>query len=240
MQFEKKLILCSIFAVAIGIATVTPLAFLMTPATAQSTDDQPRLSFNMAYAYVRNVWDNTTLTNETYGWAFSFVFETAPIFGLTDDSVAYYETFRAELSSDDVSIGNISLSAMATTGINGPPANLTFFLDNWYNYTAFETEKGPVGRAGPYNGTAQNFKNGYDYNWNLTTGQPQSLVMKIYRENSIIRTLNSTQIYSDENSEPIMQLKLIPYRDGYLYNTGIPMQELDLINPLFPMEKMKN
>ena len=38
MHIEKKLILCSILAVVIGISTVTPLAFLMTPATAQSTD----------------------------------------------------------------------------------------------------------------------------------------------------------------------------------------------------------
>ncbi len=238
MQFEKKLILCSIFAVAIGISTVIPLAFLMTPATAQSTDNQPRFSFDMPYAYVRNVWDNSTLTNETYGWAFSVVFRTAPIFDLTDDSVAYYETYRAELSSNDVSIGNISLSAMGTTGINGP-ANLTFFLDNWYNFTVLENDVGPWGRNGPFNATALNTKNGYDDNWNLTAGEPQVLTMRIYRESIITRTLNSTQIYVNENLEPIMQFELIRYRDGYLYNTGIPMQELDQINPLFPMEKMK-
>jgi hypothetical protein len=237
MQFEKKVILCSIFAVAIGIATIVPLAYLMTPATAQSTDNQPRFSFDMPYAYVRNVWDNTTLTNDTYGWAFSVLFKTTPISDLTDDSVAYYETYRAELSSNDVSIGNISLNAMATTGINGP-ANLTFFLDNWYNFS-LENDKGPWGRTGPYNSTALNNKNGYDSNWNLTAGEPQSLTMKIYRENSITRTLNSTQIYVNENPEPIMQIELISYRDGYLYNTGIPMYELDQINPLFPMLKMK-
>jgi hypothetical protein len=237
MQFEKKLILCSIFAVAIGIAAVIPLAFLMTPATAQSSDDQPRFYFDMPYAYVRNVWDNSTLTNETYGWAFSVLFRTTPIFDLTDDSVAYYETYRAELSSNDVSIGNISLSAMATTCINGP-ANLTLFLNEWYNFTILDNDKGPWGRTGPFNATALNIKNGYDSNWNLTAGEPQSLTMKIYRENSITRTLNSTQIYFNENPEPIMQLELRPYRDGYLYNTGIPLQELDQINPLFPMQKM--
>jgi hypothetical protein len=237
MQLEKKLILCSILAVAIGISTVTPLAYLMTPAAAQSTD-QPRFSFDMPYAYVRNVWDNSTLTNQTYGWAFSVGFETSPNFDLTDESVAYYETYRAELSSDGDSIGNITLSALATTGINGPPANLTFFLNNWYNFTTFESERGPVSRAGPYNATAQNFKNGYDDNWNLTTGQPESLTLKIYRENSITRTLNSTQIILNENTEAIMQLQLTRYRDGYLYNTGIPLQELEQINPLFPMQKM--
>ncbi len=244
MQFEKKLILCSILAVAIGISTIAPLTFLMTTASGQPSVDRPAFKFDMPYAYVRNVWDNSTLTKDTYGWAFSVIFETAPNFDLTDDSVAYYETYRAELSSDGISIGNITLSAIATTGINGPPANFTFFLENWYNYTIFETERGPVGRAGPYNGTAQNFKNGYDDNWNLTTGQPESLTMKIYRENSIIRTVNSaqtyasTQIYANENPEPIMQFELTRYRDGYLYNTAIPMQELDQINPLFAREKL--
>lgn len=245
MQLEKKLILCSILAISIGISTIVPLTFLMTPASAQPSVDRPAFKFDMPYAYVRNVWDNNTLTNDTYGWAFSVVFRTTPNFDLTDDSVAYYETYRAELSSDNVSIGNITLSALATTGINGPPANFTFFLNDWYTFTILVNERGPVGRTGPYNGTALNFKNGYDDTWNLTAGVPQLLTMKIYRENSIVRTINptqtyaSTQIYANEKSEPIMQFELIRYRDGYLYNTGISMQELDQINPLFPMERMK-
>lgn len=237
MQFEKKLILCSILAVVIGISTIVPLTFLMAPASAQPSVDRPALKFDMSYVYVRNVWDNNTLKNDTYGWAFSVIFKTSPNFDLTDESVAYYETYRAELSSDGISIGNISLSAMATAGINGPPANLTFFLDNWYNFT-FGIDKSPIGREGPYNGTAQNYKNGYDDNWNLTTGEPPTLTMKIYRENTIMRTLNTTQIYSDKNPEPIIQFQLIRYRDGFLYNTAIPMQELDQINPFFARSKI--
>ncbi len=238
MQFEKKLILCSILAVAIGISTIAPLTYLMTPAAAQPSVDRPALKFDMSYAYIRNVWDNNTLTNDTYGWAFSIIFESSPNFEFTDDPVAYYETYRAELSSDGTSIGNITLSAVATTG-NEPPANFTFFLDNWYIFN-LESDRGPVGRTGSYNGTAQNFKNGYDDNWNLTTEQPETLTMKIYLENSIIRSVNfaSTQIYANENSEPIMQIELTRYRDGYLYNTAIPQQELDQINPLFAREKL--
>lgn len=38
MQLDKKLVLYSIFSVAIGICAVTPLAYLMTPETSQSTD----------------------------------------------------------------------------------------------------------------------------------------------------------------------------------------------------------
>jgi hypothetical protein len=240
MQIEKKLILCSILAISIGISTIVPLTFLMTPASAQSAVDRPAFAFDMPYAYVRNVWDNSTLTNDTYGWAFSLGYRTSPNI-LPNDSIAYYQTYRAELSSDGVSIGNITLSAMATNA-NDTPANVTFYLnDDWYNYTADDGSASSTGYSsitGFSNGTAQNFQNGYDNSWNLTTGEPQSLTMKIYRENTIIRTLNSTQIYVDENTEPIMEFELVRYRDGYLYNNAIPMQELDQINPFFAMSKM--
>lgn len=241
MQIEKKLIICSILAVAIGILTVTPLAFLMTPATAQSTDDQPKFSFDVPYAYVRNLWDNSTLTNDTDGAAFSVGFETSPNFDLTDELVAYYETYRGEICADGVSIGNITMRsfAISPSGINenNKLDNITAFIQDWCN---IETDDYPtyIAIGGWSNGTSQTFKNGHDNNWTLTTGQPESLTMKIYLENSMIRTLNSTQIILNENPEPLMQLELTRYRDGYLYNTAFPQQELDQFNPLFPMRTM--
>ncbi len=241
MQFEKKLILCSIFAVTIGITTITPLIFLMTPASAQPAVTRPTFNFDMPYAYVRNVWDNNTLTNDTSGAAFMVCFKTSPKFDLTDDLVAYAETYRAEIYTDKVSIGNITLRsyAISPSGINqnNKIDNITSFLMDWSN---IETDDKATAEATSAwsNGTSKIYRNGYDNNWNLTTGAPQSLTMKIYRENSMIRTINSTQIILDENPEPIMQFDLTRYRDGYLYNTDIPMQELDKINPLSPMEMM--
>ena len=236
MQIEKKFILYST-AVAIGIATVTPLALNDSTAVI----NEPRF-FDVPYAYVRNVWDNSTLTNDTNGEAFSVGFETSPNFDLTDELVAYYETYRAEICADGVSIGNITMRsfAISPSGINANNKldNITAFLEEWCN---FETDERPTYvalRGGWSNGTSQTFRTGFADNWNLTTGQPESLTMKIYRENFMIRTVNSTQIILNENSEPIMQFELTRYRDGYLYNTAIPLQELDQINPLFPMPKI--
>jgi hypothetical protein len=141
-----------------------------------------------------------------------------------------------------VLIGNITLRsfAISPSGINenNKLDNITAFLQDWSN---IETDDSPAYitlKSLWSNGTSQTFKNGCDNNWNLTTAQPETLTMKIYRENSMIRTLNSTQIIVNENTEPIMQFELTRYRDGYLYNTVFSQQELDQMNPLFPMQVM--
>src|SRR5665647_1730310 len=98
MKLEKKLILCSILAIAIGIATVAPLAFFMSPAKAQTdTTDQPQFSFDLPYAYVRDFWNTTTQTDDTYGWVFALAFKTSPNFNVADlDSKAVsYTHLRA-------------------------------------------------------------------------------------------------------------------------------------------------
>jgi hypothetical protein len=235
MQIEKQLILCSILAVAIGIATVAPLALLMSPVKAQTdNDNQPKLTFAMQYAYVRDVWNSSTLTSDTYGWAFKLSFKTSPTFNLTDDSVAYYETYRAELASEKGSIGNMTLSALATSNI-GLNNNFTVYIDQWYNYT--NDDKGGAGRSGWYNGTTINTKVGCGENWDLTSGEPQTLTITVYRQNWIIRTINTTEIHNG-NPEPILQIPLQRYRNGFIYNTAIPQDELDKINPFFPELKM--
>jgi hypothetical protein len=234
-MIEKKLILCSILAIAIGIATIVPLAFIMSPAKAQTdTDDQPQFSFDLQYAYVRDCWNTSTLTNDTYGWAFALAFKTSPNFNVSDlDSKVIYETYRAEVSSEKGSIGNISLSTFATPNTN-PPMNFTLYLDQWYN---FSDSKDSAGRAGSENGASIGFKNGFGENWDLTSGEPQTLTITIYRDTWIIRSVNSTEIFKS-NPEAIQQVQLQKYGNGFLYNTAIPQNELDTINPLFPALKM--
>ncbi len=260
MQIEKKLILCSVLAVAIGIAAIVPLAFFMSPATAQTdTNDQPQFNFDMPYAYVRNVWDNSTLTDDTYGWAFAFTFKTSPTFELTNGSVAYYyETYRAELTSEKGSIANITLPVWTTSdtpvsNTNGSGSVSTsytsenisdasasndnfalYFDQNWYNFTYGDTS----GRAGPYDGVATNYRNGFGENWDLSSGAPETLTLTIYRENWIIRTPNSTEIHT-ASPEAIQTIQLQRYGNGFIYNTAIPQNEMDMINPLFPGLKIK-
>ncbi len=52
MQIEKKLILCSILAISIGIATIAPLTYLMNTEGASALPDvEPWFNVNVPYAY---------------------------------------------------------------------------------------------------------------------------------------------------------------------------------------------
>ncbi len=46
-MIEKKLVLCSILAIAIGIATILPLAFSMSKFTAEPANDAPWFNAEM-------------------------------------------------------------------------------------------------------------------------------------------------------------------------------------------------
>jgi hypothetical protein len=235
MNIEKKLIACSILALAVGIATIVPLVLVMSPAKAETdTNDQPQFTFDMSYAYIRDVWNNNTLTADTYGWAFALAFKTSPNFDVADlDSKVIYETYRVELTSETGSIGNITISTFATPNTS-PPMNFSLYLNQWYNFTG---SKDSAGRAGWDNGTSTGFRNGAGENWDLSTGEPQTLTITVYRDNWIIHSTNSTEIYHAA-PETVQQFQLQRYRNGFLYNTAIPQNELDKINPLFPALKM--
>lgn len=52
MKIESKIVVCSILAIAIGIATIVPLAFLMSPVKAQANnEDTPWFNLKIPYAY---------------------------------------------------------------------------------------------------------------------------------------------------------------------------------------------
>jgi hypothetical protein len=188
----------------------------------------------MSYAYIRDVWNSSTLTDDTYGWAFALAFTSSPNFDVAFlDSQVIFETYRAELTSEKGSIGNITLSTFATPNTS-PPMNFSLYINQWYNLTG---SKECAGRAGSNNGTSTGFRNGADENWDLSTGEPQTLTITIYRDNCIFHSVNSTEIYNAD-PEVVQQFQLQKYGNGFLHNTAIPQNELDTINPMFPALKM--
>src|SRR5665647_2858518 len=59
MQIEKKLILCSILAISIGIATIAPLAYFMSTVKAQTDEAAPWFNVEVPYAvYTANLTDS--------------------------------------------------------------------------------------------------------------------------------------------------------------------------------------
>ncbi|MGE5555897.1 MAG: hypothetical protein ACM3UY_06515 [Methanocella sp.] len=118
MQFEKKLVLCSIFAIAIGAATIIPLEYLMTGEVGANarTVFNPWFDVTVPYAYVNlhDIGGNNTMT-----WDGAMIQATAN-FTLTPDAInlnnadAKIEFYQFRVYSDQGAIVNITYSVAVT------------------------------------------------------------------------------------------------------------------------------
>lgn len=113
MQIEKKLVACSILAIAIGIATIIPLEFLMSAKTvAAAPNTEPWFDVNVPYTYInldQSGSNNTTSWNgvNIQGIAnFTFTQAGSDLQG-ADAKIEYYQF---ALSSDQGPIVNMSYS----------------------------------------------------------------------------------------------------------------------------------
>ncbi len=105
MKTEKKLILVSILAVSIGIATIAPLAFFMSTARAQATPNKPWFNINVPYVYVNPYKNGDSALIQGIG-NFTFTPE-----GLTlNGAEAKIEYYQFHIYSDQGSILNVSYS----------------------------------------------------------------------------------------------------------------------------------
>jgi hypothetical protein len=130
MQIEKKLIACSILAIAIGIGTVVPLAFLMTPtsASAQITDD-PWFNLNINYATceAKTVFSNNTSAMYTYVSNYT----TNP--NAVDQTGARIEYFRIQIYSNKGQLVNQTIALAANCSENINPQEIQFARQDWFN-----------------------------------------------------------------------------------------------------------
>ena len=86
MKIEKRLILFSILAITIGIATIVPLEYIMTgetQAAASLTDIHPWFNVNVPYAYCN---PNVSGGNNTSSWTGASI-EIVANFTLTTDAL---------------------------------------------------------------------------------------------------------------------------------------------------------
>jgi hypothetical protein len=128
MNIEKKLILCSILAIAIGIATIIPLEYLMAgEATANAQIITPYYDVTIPYVYVNL---NQAGGNNTATWDAATIQGVAN-FTLTPDALslrnaeAQAEFYRFRVYSDKGDIVNltysmaVSIEQLNVTGIPG-------------------------------------------------------------------------------------------------------------------------
>jgi hypothetical protein len=149
MQIEKKLILCSILAVAIGIAAVAPLAYVMSTistAKAETPNDVPWFNVNVPYAYYEATSQNGSST---------YLQGIGEIDGLISYSGSHYiglnytvnpakttfanariEYIKLHFYSDIGPIEDItSYYGANCTGIVDPTSSFFFSRNDWFNST---------------------------------------------------------------------------------------------------------
>jgi hypothetical protein len=110
-MIEKKLIICSILVLAIGIASVVPLEYFMM-ADAQTTPIQPWFDVNVPYVYVNL---NKTGANDTATWSGVNIqglanFTLTPAGTDLKGADAKIEYYQFEVSSEQGPIVNMSYS----------------------------------------------------------------------------------------------------------------------------------
>ena len=181
-MIEKKLILCGILAIAIGIATIIPLEYMMAAQAQESTQQAPSElpkvepmfnGVNITYAYCD---PNKILGNDTtslYGASIEAVVNfTLNPDGLknTDAQVEYYEF---AVSSDQGPIINMGYyivldsSGDFVTGMGGPNGTINFANGLTFNGPSFgqNINYGSGGSGINYSVWNNNFTMGYVSNY---------------------------------------------------------------------------
>jgi hypothetical protein len=133
-MIEKKLILCGILAVAIGIATIVPLRYMMaaqTQANAQ-TSEKPWFNINMPYAYYR-----ANASNIQSGLSYSEGFYIALNITTNPEAMktlpnARLEYYQIQVYSDQGSIENFTY--VICTNCEGNTNPYTDFNYAYANY----------------------------------------------------------------------------------------------------------
>lgn len=147
MEIKTKLIAFSILAITIGIASTVPLAFFMSPAKAQTTDDIPWFNLDVPYA----IWTATSTDNaigylegigpidglvsygSTYFVAFNFTVNPDAVDILDNARIEYYQL---QVYSDKGQIDNMTEFFGANCRDDVDPTSSFFFArDDWFNTT---------------------------------------------------------------------------------------------------------
>lgn len=151
MQIEKKLIACSILAIAIGIATIIPLEYFMSIEGAQAApDDKPWFGVSVPYVYVNPFKNDNSALIQGVG-NFTFTPEGLAL----NDAEAKIEYYQFHIYSEQGSILNVSYSMAISkidynatgypggvySAITGSGAN-TFSFANGLVYNGIKDYKG--------------------------------------------------------------------------------------------------
>jgi hypothetical protein len=215
MQIEKKLIVCSILAIVIGIATVAPLAYLMSPVSAQSDETTPWFNIKITYAkYSANLGDsNGPLTPYSIDHSITVKYPLNPE-AVNSIKNARAEYFELQVYSNLGQIENLTESIGANCdGTYNPTQNFTFHRENWSN----TNYSGGVGLfMSQFNAFSYSFTqprsfgtSSNSYSSNIYSNRPESLpkiFLNIYNAEKIYIDVRRVGIVSFNGNSTIVTL----------------------------------
>jgi hypothetical protein len=131
MQIEKRLIACSILALAIGIAVIVPLAFFMNAKA--ETFDYPWFNVSVPYAYFK-----ANSTSHSYQTTSAIALNcTVNADAIRQHADARVEYFEFQIYSDQGQISNVTyFLATNSSKVEDPISMFAFSRENWFNSTA--------------------------------------------------------------------------------------------------------
>ena len=137
MKIEKKLILCSILAIAIGIATVVPAAFFMN--TKAQTYDDTWFNLDVPYAYFKANATNTEYQTVAEIDIQASLSQTA----VNNRAEARIEYFEFTIYVDDIELEKQNYFYSITSSDNeDTTAMFEFSRENWFNSSDFGVNSG--------------------------------------------------------------------------------------------------
>lgn len=156
MQLSKKLIICSVVAIIVGISSVVPLVFLMTPPAKAEATSGPWFSIDLPYSYWvtsdgpltdlpwEAPWDNSGLNetnsvSEQHMVTLNITLNVDPTIEPIDARVEYY---NIDVSSDkglietmNFVVGTNSNSSFSTRSLLG---DFHFMRNDWFDTDTFD------------------------------------------------------------------------------------------------------
>jgi hypothetical protein len=207
--------------------------------------DQPPLTFNLTYSYIGDYWNNNSKTNDgNYGWKYVLAYKTSSNIDIDSfpdkQSYAAYEYYSLDVSTENGLIATLAFDSHAysrTYWNNNISTDYRFTIGSqqWFSYnstqTMYSAANSQEGPAASGNGTAWGEVLGTASDWNMSAGKPQTIFATVRLLGWVIINGNSTTVHYG-NSDPIMQIPLQSYGNGFIYNNLLTQDELSQINPV--------
>jgi hypothetical protein len=249
MKIEKKLILSGILAIAIGIASIAPLAFFMS-ASAQTSPDKSVFDLQVPYAYWTANYStnsNGTVTyTESNALGIHYSINADAAHQVADTRIEYYQ-FHAY--SDQGTLADWTYYIAARRSNSSDFSSFTFTESK--GFSSNTTSGGLILSGFEDNDTSPSLtamfgsSSGiYGSNaWETSTikqlisgiQDANVLYVDVSRLGYVTFNGNTTTVTHADNGV-IQHIEMTRYGDGFLYNTIIPQNQLaqtDLIHPAF-------